>query len=335
MPSATDFSASVSAAARRGASALRSPLLALTLTPLFWSGNFIVGRALREDVDPLTLNFARWLIALAILAPFVWRDVVATSHVMRREWRLILGLGATGIAAFQTLVYVALQSTAATNALLTLSLTPIAILAGAVMIGTEQPAPRQLAGALVSILGAAILITRGDIAIAAAGFNAGDLWMLLGVAIFATYSLLLRRRPTDLPAGVALAGSIAVALVLLAPLMILHGGTGLAAFKSASVLLGLAYVAAFASVAAFLFWTYGVSQLGPTRSGQFIHLMPVFGAALAAGVLGEMPTLPQVIGGALVLLGILAVERRIDRPAGPQIREAFQGRGLEQPGRPS
>jgi drug/metabolite transporter (DMT)-like permease len=334
MSSATGLAALVSGATRHGTSALRSPLLALTLTPLFWSGNFIVGRALREDIDPVTLNFARWLIALVILAPFVWRDAAATLHVVRREWRLIVGLGATGIAAFQTLVYVALQSTTATNALFILSLTPIAILAGAVLIGTEQPGARQLAGALVSIFGAAILITRGDIAtIVAAGFDIGDLWMLLGVAIFAAYSLLLRRRPADLPAGVALAASIAVALALLAPMMALNAGTEFAAFRSAPVVLGLVYVAVFSSVVAFLFWTYGVSQLGPTRSGQFIHLMPVFGAALAAGVLGEMPTLTQVTGGALVLLGILAVERRTDRPSAPRVREAVQVTGLEQPRR--
>src|SRR5262245_36665717 len=97
MSSAAGFAALVSDASRRGAAALRSPVLLLTLTPLLWSGNFIAGRALREDIDPVTLNFARWLIALAVLTPFVWRDAVAASRVVRREWRLILGLGATGI----------------------------------------------------------------------------------------------------------------------------------------------------------------------------------------------------------------------------------------------
>ena len=311
MSSAAGFATLVSGASRRGAAALCSPVLLLTLTPLLWSGNFIAGRALREDIDPVTLNFARWLIALTVLTPFVWRDAVAASHVVRREWRLILGLGATGIAAFQSLVYVALQSTTAINALLTLSLAPIAILAGAALIGAERPAARQLVGALISIFGAAILITRGEIAaVAAAGFNSGDLWMLLGVGIFAVYSLLLRRRPVDLPAGVALAASIVMALMLLAPVAVLHAGTELAAFKSASVVLGIGYVSIFSSVFAFLFWTYGVSQLGPARSGQFIHLTPVFGAALAAAVLGETPTLPQVTGGVLVLLGIFVVERR-------------------------
>ena len=198
----------------------------------------------------------------------------------------------------------------AINALLTLSLAPIAILAGAALIGAERPAARQLVGALISIFGAAILITRGEIAaVAAAGFNSGDLWMLLGVGIFAVYSLLLRRRPADLPAGVALAASMSWRDAARASGGF-HAGTELVAFKSAPVVLGIGYVSIFSSVFAFLFWTYGVSQLGPARSGQFIHLTPVFGAALAAAVLGETPTLPQVTGGALVLLGIFVVERR-------------------------
>jgi drug/metabolite transporter (DMT)-like permease len=139
--------------------------------------------------------------------------------------------------------------------------------------------------------------------------------MLLGVAVFAVYSLLLRRRPAELPAGVALAASIAVALILLAPFVALDAGARLAAFKSASVLLGLGYVSVFSSVLAFLLWTYGVAQIGPARAGQCIHLMPVFGAALGVAVLGETPAIPQVAGGVLVLVGILVVERRHEATA--------------------
>jgi drug/metabolite transporter (DMT)-like permease len=295
----------------------RAPALALTLAAFFWSGNFIAGRALHEHIDPLTLNFARWLTALALLAPFVWRDVRASLPILLREWRLVVGLGTTGIAAFHTMAYVALQTTSATNALLTLSLVPIAILAGAALIGAERPTARQLMGALVSIVGAVVLITNGDLtALRTASFNAGHLWMLAAVAVWAIYSLLLRRRPADLPQGAALAASIAAGLALLAPPLFVTARTPLAAFASIPIALSIGYISVFASVIAFRLWSYGVSQLGAARSGQFIHLMPVFGAALASGVLGETPTLSQLGGGALVLAGIVAVERR------PEIRFA-------------
>ena len=289
----------------------RSPALALALAALFWSGNFVAGRALRGQVDPLTLNFLRWLIALAIIAPFVWRSTAASLPVLRREWPLILALGATGIASFHTLVYLALQTTTATNALLMLSLAPIMTLLGSMAFGMERPTRRQLAGALISIAGAGILITRGSLAgILAQGFSVGDLWMLLAVAIWAVYSLLLRRRPADLPSPVALTASIAAALAMMMPCLVFGGPRSDAALGSVPVLLSIGYIALFASAIAFLLWTRGVSQLGPVRAGQFVHLMPIFGAGVAFIVLGEVPTLVQITGAVLVLSGIAFVERR-------------------------
>jgi drug/metabolite transporter (DMT)-like permease len=298
------------AASPQSTGAFRSPALALALAALFWSGNFIAGRALRGQIDPLTLNFARWLFALVLLAPFVWRDAVAHRRALCREWRLILALGATGIASFHTLVYLALKSTTATNALLMLSLTPIVTLFGAAALGMEQPNKRQLAGALLSVVGAAVLITRGSIAaIVSEGFNAGDLLMLLAVLIWAAYSLLLRRRPADLPAPAALAASIIAALVLMLPVLPLAASSGIAPFRSVPVLLSVGYIAAFASAIAFLFWSYGVTRLGPARAAQFVQLMPIFGAALAIVLLGELPTAAQIGGAVLVLSGIGLVER--------------------------
>jgi EamA-like transporter family len=107
---------------------------------------------------------------------------------------------------------------------------------------------------------------------------------------------------------VALAASIAAALTMMMPVLILGAPTPVAALGSFPVLLSIAYIAIFASAIAFLFWTYGVARLGPTRAGQFVNLMPIFGASLAFSVLGEVPTLAQVAGAALVLSGIAFVE---------------------------
>jgi drug/metabolite transporter (DMT)-like permease len=291
-------------------SIFRSPVLALTAAALFWSGNFVAGRALRGHVDPLTLNFLRWLLALVLMAPFVWRSTAAHLRVVRREWRLIIALGATGIASFHTLVYLALQNTTASNALLMLSLAPILTILGSGLTGTERLAPGQIAGALISIAGAGVLITRGHIAETLAhGFNTGDLWMLLAVVIWAVYSVMLRRRPADLPSPVTLTASIVAALAMMLPLM-MWTPTPIAALGSASVLLSISYIALFASAIAFMLWSYGVSELGPARAGQFVHLMPIFGATLAFVLLGEALTPVQIAGAILVLAGIAVVEYR-------------------------
>jgi drug/metabolite transporter (DMT)-like permease len=292
-------------------SALRSPALSLALAALFWSGNFVAGRALRGVVDPVTLNFLRWLIALAIIAPFVGRGTLAALPALRREWRLILALGASGIATFHILVYRALQSTTATSALLILSLAPIATLVGSGWLGLERPTGKQAAGALISIAGACVLITRGHIAgVASLDFNAGDLWMLAAVAVWAAYSLMLRSRPADLPSSVALAASVAAALIMMLPFLLLDATNPLAVLGSPGVLLSIGYIALFASAIAFLLWSRGVSELGPVRAGQFVNLMPLFGTALALLILGEVPTWAELAGAALVLCGIAFVEHR-------------------------
>lgn len=303
-------------------SILRTPALALSLAALFWSGNFIAGRALHEVIDPLSLNFLRWSLALVVLAPFFWRSLRAALPAVRREWRLILALGATGIAAFHTLVYLALQSTTATSALLVLSLAPVLTLVGTTITGAGRFTVMQITGALVSVAGAGILITRGDPGSAfAQGVTAGDLWMLLAVVVWAVYSLLLRRRPADLSPGVTLVASVAAALGLMLPFYLLAPAP-LDALGSPPVALSIGYITLFSSVFAFLLWSRGVAALGPARAGQFVHLMPIFGPMLAFALLGEAPTAAQGTGAALVLCGILIVEWRAAGLLAPASRPA-------------
>lgn len=286
-----------------------SPALALVLCALLFSGNFVAGRGLRGQVDPLTLNFLRWLITFALLLPFAWPQVDLAA--LRREWRLILALGATGLAGFHTLTYEALRSTTAANALLMLSLIPVATLFGSALLWRERPTKGQIGGAAISVIGAAVLITRGDVAgILQHGLNTGDLWMLIGVVIWSTYTLLLRRCPADLPPLVILTASAAAALALMAPPLLLLAPTPVAIFASPAVLVSIGYIAVFASVIGFQLWLRGVAGLGPARAGQFLHLMPVFGAILAFVVLGEVPTPVQIAGAVLVLSGLAVFERR-------------------------
>jgi drug/metabolite transporter (DMT)-like permease len=298
---------------RRVPALLRSPTLALTLAALFWAGSFVVGRALRDDLDPVALTFFRWFISLLIFAPFVWREFVARLPAVLREWRLVVGLAATGIALFHPLVYLALQHTSATNALLTFSLSPVVILIGASLAGRRRPTVRELTGVLLSMAGAAVLITRGDMAVLeSTGMNVGDLWMLAAVVVWAGYSLLLRRRPADLPQTVTLVSSIAVALPMLLPFTLL-AASSTSLHLSTPVLLGTFYIAIFGSVIGFLFWSHGVADLGPTRAGQFVHLMPVFGAALSFVFLGEPLSVAQALGAGFVLSGITLIETRRGR----------------------
>ncbi|MDB5643134.1 MAG: hypothetical protein JWN07_2451 [Hyphomicrobiales bacterium] len=291
---------------RTASSAL--PVVALSLAALFWSGNFVVGRALRGEIDPVHLATLRWIICLAVFAPLVGRKVLAHADALLREWRYVLALGATGVAGFQTVVYLALETTTAINALLLLAFTPAAILIGTALTGAARPRAVQWAGTLISLLGVGVLVTRGDWRVLATlGFERGDLWMMTAVLFWSVYSLLLTKRPADLPPDVSLAGSIVAALLILIPLAALD--TGAWPSLTPAMIAALLYVGLFASLFAFILWSYGVGEIGPGKAGQFIHLMPVFGAVLATLFLGERIGMAQIAGALCVLAGIVLVNR--------------------------
>jgi drug/metabolite transporter (DMT)-like permease len=305
----------MTAAARASGSRtlLRSPALALALAALFWSGNFVVARAVRADVDPVFITFVRWFLALLIFAPFVRREVRQSLPAHRREWRLIAALGVTGLALFHPLVFLAVQYTTATNALITLSLVPVAIMLGASLISRVPPSRHQVGGTVLSLTGAVVLITQGDIAgIIAAGANKGDLVMLCAVVVWAVYSLLMRRRPADLSPTVTLVASIVPALpILLAFTWV--AGSAVAMTATPSLILGIGYITVFATVLSFMFWSYGVAEMGPSRARDSIQLFPDFRPAHDIYVLGQPMDLEQVAGEALVFAGLVLIEDR--RPA--------------------
>lgn len=286
------------------------PYLALAGAALFWAGNFVVGRALRGDIAPVVLSFWRWTVALLILLPLSYRQVAQHRTLLLREWKLLVALGVTGVAVFQTAVYTALQTTLALNALLLLSLTPVAIVSGSWLVFREMLTRWQLLGVLLSLLGAVILIARGSLdTLLHLQLNPGDGWMFLAVVMWAIYSILLRRRPAQLPQLALLTGSVIAGWVLLLPLYLVTTAAGAGIALSWPNLLGIGYVALFASVLAFLSWNNGVARIGPNRAGVFIHLMPVFGALLSFFFLGEGIALFHIVGALFVFSGIACMSR--------------------------
>jgi drug/metabolite transporter (DMT)-like permease len=283
---------------------------ALALTVLLWSSNFIVGRALRDDVAPATLNFLRWALALLVLVPLTLPDLRRHRLLLARHWKLAALLGATGVAAFQTLGYVALTMTTALNAILLLSLAPLAIAALSWLAHGERLSARQGLGLATSLAGAAVLILRGDVAtLAGLRFNGGDLCMLVAVLLWAVYSVLLRQRPAELPPLALHTLSVAAGTLCMLPAagwQLLHGG-GLPGSARAWAAIG--FVAVFSSALAHALWVRGVAILGANRAGAFIHLMPLFGALLAVGLLGEQLAGYHLGGGLLVLAGVALASR--------------------------
>lgn len=284
--------------------------LALTAAVLFWSGNVVTGRGLREAVDPVALNLYRWAIAGVLFLPFGARALVAHRGALLRHWPVVAGLGITGLAGFQTCVYVAVRHTEAVNVLLVLQLAPVAITLGARVVYGDPITPMRAAGMAIAAAGALVLIGRGDLSvILGLDFNRGDAVMLIAVVLWAIYSLLLKRRPAGVPQMALLGSTIFVGLAVLVPAWLLTGGPAARPPLGPVALGGVVYIGVFASFLAFLFWNTGVARVGPGRASVFMYLMPLFGAILGYLLLGEAIAAYHLAGAALVFGGIAVMNR--------------------------
>jgi drug/metabolite transporter (DMT)-like permease len=283
----------------------------LALAMLLWAGNWVVGRALRDAIDPLSLNFWRWAIAALALLPFALPQLAGRGEVLRRHAGLLLLLSLTGVALFQTLVYLGLRSTTTVNGVLLNSSQPLFILLCSWALERERATARQVAGMLVSFAGIVVIMARGDpAALLDLQFNAGDAWILLAMPIWGIYSVLLKRRPPEL-AGVALLFVLSVAgVAMLAPFYafaLLREPPGL---PSPTLVSGVLYVALAASVAGFMFWNRGVAIVGANTAGFTLHLLPAFATVLAIVLLGETFAPFHAAGIATIIAGVVLATTR-------------------------
>jgi drug/metabolite transporter (DMT)-like permease len=279
------------------------PQASLAIATLLWAGNFIVGRALRDEIGPLELNFWRWSIALAVLLPFTVQDLRRQWSMLRRHMGLVLGLGLTGVMVPHTCIYAALRTTTAVNALLLLSLTPVLILMGARILYGQAIRRSQWLGMALSMSGAVVLIVHGSVdTVLRLEFGRGDLWMLPAVVAAAAQVLLLKRTPAGVQQAPLLTASVIAALALMLPGVWIFGDLALP--SGGRMVASLGYIGVLASALAFVLWNHGASRVGPSRAAPYLFLMPVYGSILSLVILGEGVARYQYAGGALVLLGL-------------------------------
>jgi len=281
-----------------------------------WSGNWILGRALRDSFDPVALNFWRWLVALLVLAPFALRGALAKRAAIRRHALLLAFLALTGVAAFQSLVYLGLESTTAINAVLINASAPAFIVVCSWLVDRERAGWRQVAGMLISFLGVLVIVCQGEPArLAQLEFHRGDAWILLAMPLWGLYSVLVKRCPPELR-GVTLTFVLAaIGVAMLLPLYFAVAPRGPLRLPSATEAGAVLYVAIGASVLAFLCWNRGVAVVGANAAGFTIPLLPVFGTVLAIVALGESFRGFHAAGFATILTGVLlATWRPTARP---------------------
>jgi drug/metabolite transporter (DMT)-like permease len=296
--------------ARPATQRLVSPYVLLTLTPLFWAVNWILGRALHQDIPPMAMTFFRWFFAVVILAPFALPHVLRQRTLIRRNWRRLLLLGVVGIGSHNALAYLGLNYTTATNGVILNSFIPVMIIAIAWIFLRQRLTGLQVAGVAISLAGVLTILSGGSLAaLAAFRLNGGDLLVILSMAMWSTYTILLRWRPAGLHMLSFLFTIAVIGDAFMLPFWLGEQALGYRMTWSWQAFAALASVALFSSVLAYIFWNRGVEEVGPQVAGLFVHLMPVFGVVLAWVFLGEKLALYHLAGIGLILAGITITSR--------------------------
>ena len=296
--------------------------LLLALANLMWAGNWVTGRALRDSFDPVALNFWRWLLATLMLAPFVLPGLLARRGVLRRHLGLLALLALVGVALFQSLVYLGLRTTTAVNAVLLNSSAPLFMLLCSWAIEREAATRGQIVGMLVSLVGIFIILLRGEPGrLLQFQFHAGDGWILLAMLLWGIYSVLLKRRPVELSGTAFLFVISAGGVLMLAPAYALEAWYWRPEryvspqWPTLPEVAGVLYIAFAASVCAFVFWNRGVAVVGANAAGFTLHLLPLFGTALAMIFLGESFQPYHAAGFAMILAGVILATRATPQPS--------------------
>lgn len=283
----------------------------LLLTMVLWGGTFIAGRLVVQDMGPFVAAFCRFAVATVSLVGLTYAVEGTLPQPPRRLWPLLGLLGLTGIFAYNAFFFAGLQTVEAGRAALIIALNPMAIALGSVIFLKEPLSRTKLLGIGLSLVGAAFVISGGDLpGLLRGDIGRGEILILGCVVSWMIYSLLGKAVMRDLsPFAATTYACGAGALLLLGPAL----STGLgAAMTTASptTWLGIVYLGLFGSAVGFSWYYDGLRQLGPARAGVFINLVPVCAILLAALLLGERPTPALLVGGSLVLLGVAITNRR-------------------------
>lgn len=292
---------------------------------VLWSGNVIVSRLSAQTIGPEAITFYRLLLAVLLMSMFVaiptWRHrAVAWQHLGP-----IAILGFLAMCLFQSLSYLAAESTTATNMAVFTALTPLLTVGLSAGLLDDTPTFGMVGGGLLSLAGLVYLVSAGDpAALSRGGFHLGDPLMFLAALVYALYGVLLKRwslpitgwQSTYMQAICALSIMVPAFLATPAPMRSLNADT----------LPLIAYAGGLASVVLPFLWIRGVQTLGPNRCAVFLNLLPVLTAAEAIVVLGELVRPYHVIGGGAALAGVACAEifRRPLRGAPPSMPEVVE-----------
>jgi drug/metabolite transporter (DMT)-like permease len=274
---------------------------------VLWAGNVVVSRLSAHLIGPQAITFYRLLVAVALMSLFVARPAWRNRTVL---WPLLgqfIILGFLAMCLFQSLSYIAAETTTATNMAVFTALTPLLTVALSAAVLGEPPTIGMIGGGLLSLAGLTYLVSGGKpLSLLEDGIHPGDALMLAAAFVYALYGVLLKRWNLPVPGWQSTFMQASAALVIMFPALLATPAP--LRQLNAETLPLIAYAGAFASLVLPFLWIRGIERLGPARCAIFMNLLPVLTAAAAIGMLGE-PVKPfHIIGGCIVLTGIACAQ---------------------------
>ena len=278
----------------------------LILTTIFWSGNFIVGKAASMfQIPPFSLNFYRWFFAGLILLPFTYKEIINKKKYIIENLGFFIILGITSITIFNSIVYYSLYYTQVISGILMISTIPVWIIFISSILKIEKTNIFQIIGVILSLTGVIFIITKADLnLIKNLDFNKGDLSMVVAMFSWAIYSALLKSKKYEISQVSLLEVVIICGLTFLIPIYFIEMNMGNQIILGKPFYLILGYVVIFPGLAAFFFWIKGISIIGANRAGIFLHLMPIMGAIMAMLIFDEKFMFYHILGAIFIIAGI-------------------------------
>ena len=280
--------------------------LLLFLTTIFWSGNFIVGKAASiYEIPPFSLNFYRWFFAGLILMPFTIKELINKKNYIFSNLGFFIILGITSITIFNSIVYYSLYYTQVISGVLMISTIPVWIIFISSILNIEKTNIFQIIGVALSLAGVIFIITKADMdLIKNLDFNKGDLTMVIAMFSWALYSSLLKKKKYEISQITLLQVVIITGLIFLIPIYFIEMSMGNLIKLGKPFYLTLTYVVLFPGLASFFFWIKGIGIIGANRAGAFLHLMPIFGAIMAMIIFDEKFMFYHFLGAIFIIAGI-------------------------------
>ena len=284
----------------------------LILTTIFWSGNFIVGKAASlYQIPPFSLNFYRWFFAGLILFPFTFKELIDKKKYILKNIGFFIILGILSITIFNSIVYYSLYYTQVISGVLMISTIPVWIIFIASILNIEKTNAFQIIGVSLSLIGVIFIITKADLnLIKNLNFNKGDLSMIVAMFAWAAYSALLKKKKYEISQLALLQVVIISGLIFLVPIYFIEMNLGHLIVLGQPFYLTLSYVVIFPGLLSFFFWIKGISIIGANRAGIFLHLMPIFGAIMAMIIFDEKFMYYHLLGAIFILAGIILSNKK-------------------------